>query len=418
MTFLINLDFNSSFGCGYGNSPCTIEHNFGYSNYDSNDSEEFLVTGSDLKKVSLQDDSDADLDVAPKSQSEYSGNPRVLILGAGGHGVITLMDLIRDENYSFRVLYTTADWGGSQGLWGRLLEHNNYFLDKKIHHKRSSFLPFGDANKLITKFAIEKIGEVGKNLDFRSNDYRQIVTKWQELNDALGLGVEFAKDFVFYLRQIFAYFESNPIDYHKEFCLGYALHHYIYYQSGWNLGEWSKFWQDQGILPRHIEITFCASHRHILTAKTFQGKILYGEDAIDKYRETIKINTFKLLNPDDTFAHMSVGFWRMIESVDIVIIPNGSSYNWLPLINHFGVQKILTTKKIVWLVNPYFAKSDQNLTTFLNYFGKIGLRFISLNNEFANNSRTKNILKIDKNGLYNSEYLCEVLKLIIAKNCG
>jgi hypothetical protein len=409
MTSLSNLDINQKqilSNLQSRNISCSV---------DSQADQEFLVTGSDLKKISMIEEPEDGFQKQPLPS--YSGNPRVLILGAGGHGVITLLDLIKDLNYKFKILYTTADWGGSQGLWGRLLEHNNYALDKKIHQKRSTFIPFGDANKLITKFAIDKLGEVGKNMDYRSNNYRQIITAWQDLNEVLGLDSEFAKEFVFYLREIFAYFESNPIEYYKEFCLGYALHHFVYYKQNWKIDDWCQFWHDHGILPRHIEITFCASHRHILTAKTFVGKTLYGEDAIDKYRETIKINTFKLLNPDDTFAHMSVGFWRMIENIDIIIIPNGSSYNWLPLINHYGVQKILIPKKIIWLVNPYFAKSDQNLTTFLNYFEKIGLHFISLNSKLSTNSRTKNILKIDKTGLYNSEYLCQVLSAIINKNC-
>ncbi len=395
------------------NSPKNFDNN-----YSSSTDQDFLVDNSQasLSKVALNEFVEPALNKST-IQALTSKKPIVLIMGAGGHGIITLTELLESQEYNYKILYTTADWGGSQGLWGRLLEVNNYELDKKLHHKRSTFLPFGDANKLITKFAVAKYGDVASNLDYRSNDYRNIVTKYQELSTLFGFGIDFNKDFIFYLRQIFEHFDNNPIDYHKEFCLGYALHHFIYHQKNWNLGLWNQFWQNLDILPRHIEIVFCSMHRHILTAKTFIGTDLYGEDSVDKFRETIKINTFKLLNPDNTFANMSVSFWRMLESVDIIIIPNGSSYNWLPLINHFGIQKILVTKKIVWLINPYFAKSDQNLTTFLNYFTKLGLKFISLNNEFSMNSRTKNILKIDKSGLYNSHYLCEVLKAIINKNC-
>ena len=77
---------------------------------------------------------------------------KIVIIGSGGHGVMSLSELLKHPEYDHYVYFNTGDWGGSWGLWGRLLEFNDNELNKLLHSQTLEVLPFADMNKAICYF--------------------------------------------------------------------------------------------------------------------------------------------------------------------------------------------------------------------------------------------------------------------------
>lgn len=117
----------------------------------------------------------------------------ITILGSGGHGWKSLSEFLKASGEEFEFFLLTVDWGqvnfgGFNGTWGRILEWENEKNNRILHPLKNflmPILPCGDLNKILMYFWLELVGEIGQNLDVRSDNLEILQNLWQELIDSL-----------------------------------------------------------------------------------------------------------------------------------------------------------------------------------------------------------------------------------------
>jgi hypothetical protein len=386
--------------------------------------------------------------------------PKVVIIGSGGHGVMSLSELLKNQDYDHYVYFNTGDWGGSWGLWGRALEFNDNELNKLLHGETLEVLPFADMNKAICHFVnlkeklVEKLHELpnpeieispsetqGKDfvkraknmnkcvLDFRSEKLHDHKLKLAKIINLSKFDTKQEQEFVNYFQTAWKFYQKNKfkIAYDKPFCIGYVLQTYIYNnavklsqgEDNNNAGKdslyfWNKFWQDLGVLPTNIYLDFTSKNRQIMTARDLSLEKLLGEDQIDNYYSPILPETMIFENLDETLGKPKKPFLKQLTQAELVIIPNGSVGNWLSVVNYQKVKTILQSKKIVWLTNPYRNKNELINPNYVLYFNECGIHvntFVPSKND--QNPEYMNVLDQDKNGRYvPAQVADEILKML------
>ena len=167
---------------------------------------------------------------------------QTMILGAGGHGAISLATLFATTNSNFYIYYNTSDWGGSYGLWGRLLEHNNSELNKKLHSQILPVLPFADPSKLINYYFERKGVSPRSFLDFRSDNPKEHLDKINQISTLLHFSAKYKQQFQKYLCETLGYYsaQKTSLKYNKQFCIGYTVHSFIFWITG-GIDGWNNF---------------------------------------------------------------------------------------------------------------------------------------------------------------------------------
>jgi hypothetical protein len=305
-------------------------------------------------------------------------NKNILVLGVGGHGWLALSQFIYDYEGQIDCFCQTVDYGGSGGVWYRLLEHNDFELNKKLHSgKIKPILPWGDLNKIITHFFTHKHGLLGGQiLDFRSDDLNSHLKEIDVLSDLLGMETVTEKLFINYFKTAFEYYlkNKNDIDYttKKEFCLGYVWQDFLHWNLE-NVSDLSLFYRQYNILPQNLKLHFTSQNRQILVAETTTGKILVGEDKIDKSKLKIKPDSFKIKNISKSKEIFSQQFIDSLIGSDVIIIPPGSVSNWLPLLNYPQILDLIKSKRLVWIVNPTDSINEFKAQKYLSFLQAKGL---------------------------------------------
>jgi hypothetical protein len=384
--------------------------------------------------------------------SETIGNkpktPTITIIGSGGHGVASLYELLKHTEYEHSVYFNTGDWGGSWGLWGRLLEFNDNELNTKLHGSRIDVLPFADINKAICHFITvlfpdkfvfssatsqDSISKVYKYkpiainrpiLDFRSNLLSENKLVLLEILKLTKFNVEEEKEFRRYFEIAWSYFQKNKVKLkvEKPFCLGYVLQFFVFFKStqlaqisGLDpMSHWNQFWQKIEVLPRNVYLDFTSKNRQVMTAKNLSLEKLMGEDQVDSYYSPILPETMIFENINQTLGKPKKPFLKVLEKSDLIIIPNGSVGNWLSVINYQKVKTILQGKNVVWLTNPYRNKNELINPNYVLYFKENGIDVKTLvpskNNQ---NPDYFSVLEQDKNGRYVPDQVAkEILKFL------
>jgi hypothetical protein len=307
--------------------------------------------------------------------------PKVLIFGAGGHGWKTVSDLLISDKFDFSIYTSTADYGGAQGVWYRLLEYNDFELSKKLFGEITGSLPFGDLNKILTFFLSRKFGSlVGDLLNYRSDSLEKLKLAFEELAIHLGFEKVISDDFESFLELGFKYYQNHKhnLDYQteKEFCLGYPFADYLLWKLE-KMSAFNSFYQKKLILPKNIHLDFIAENRQILVAIDLNGVELESEHIIDIHKVPILPESLKILETDGKSSKFKDGFLRKLKSSDWVILPNGSIANWLPILNNPKVTKILQqkseAKKLIWLINSGKTENEFYLKDYLKYLKSLNL---------------------------------------------
>lgn len=303
---------------------------------------------------------------------------KIIILGTGGHGWKALSNFILNTQAKVTAYGLTVDHGGSQGVWYRLLESNNYELSKILYSQERPGIPWGDFNKIIGHFLTLKYGSlVGECLNFRSDNLKEHLENYQIFSMNLGLekSIEdhfqefFIKGFNYYLKH------KGKLEYQseKKFCFGYPWQDYVY----WNLegiADVNKYYHSKGILPPNLFLDFVSDSRQILVAKDDEKEIL-GEHLIDSYQEALEPDSLIFLEKDHSPGKVKPGFLNDLVNSDLIIIPPGSMANWLPLVNHQDVLEILREKslfgQLIWILNPERKPNEYYITGYINYLSKL-----------------------------------------------
>jgi hypothetical protein len=338
----------------------------------------------------------------------------ILILGAGGHGTISLQKLFELSECNFDIVFHTADWGGSQGLWGRLLKIGDYFLDNQLNKESGSFLPFGDPNKLINFYFLQAFpGQ--QFFDFRSSEFLEIKEKTLKFLENINVNEDFKKEFLEYLNISFEFYAANKkkINFKREFCVGYVFHSYILKKTG-NLEEWNKYFHQIGILPKNIRINFASEERTVMIGHDISLVKLVGEDKIDHHNnpilpETVYLSSIRNKKPIKEIKNLL----ENIRKSECIIIPSGSITNWISILNLEGVCEELRNKKVVWLTNPYSSRNELTNIDYLRYLKERKVNTIIVKSRKDPKLPGQYILGLNKRGRYESEELSTVLKKII-----
>jgi hypothetical protein len=385
--------------------------------------------------------------------------PKIVIIGSGGHGVMSLSQLLKQDQFDHYVYFNTGDWGGSWGLWGRLLEYNDNELNCHLHGQALDVLPFADLNKAICHFVniknhikeqlenlpnpeLEEVVDIASEprtkqkrvsnkciLDYRSDKSFDHKAKITQIMKLVNFDTDQQAEFADYFQKAWTFYQKHrlKLKYEKQFCTGYVLQTFVYFKSSLLASHcansvenkdtmyfWNKFWQDLNILPANVYLDFTSKNRQVMTARDLSLEKLSGEDQIDSYYSPILPETMFFENPDETFGKPKKPFIKILSQADLVIIPNGSVGNWLSVINYQKVKTILKDKKIVWLTNPYRNKNELINPNYVLYFKECGIQvqtFVPAKND--KNSEYMNVLDQDKNGRYVPAQVAEqILKML------
>jgi hypothetical protein len=339
---------------------------------------------------------------------------QILVLGAGGHGTISLTELFLSQGFRFDIVFHTADWGGSQGLWGRLLKLGDYYLDKSLNGKSDTFLPFGDPNKLINFYTQQKYGGL-EFFDLRCLDYHILETKSIVFLELIETSEDFKKEFLDYLKVAFDFFVINrkKLGSKKEFCVGYVFHTFLLKKNESVLGC-NKFLQDLGILPKNLELSFCSDRRTVMVAKDISLVKLIGEDKVDHHDNPILPDSVHLSDPITKKSIKEIPeLLARIQNSDLVIIPTGSITNWVSILNIPGVVELLKYKKVIWITNPYKSRNELDNLDYFKYFQSLGINPIIFKSRKDPKLNSQYELTLNKKGRYDSGEIRRIVEKIM-----
>jgi hypothetical protein len=300
----------------------------------------------------------------------------ITILGVGGHGWESLIEFLsyNPVQNHFRLYTQTTDWGGFTGLLGRLMEYNNGELNKKLHSKKIAVLPWGDINKRIAYYLARGFGEeMSKTIDFRSFHIWEIKEEFEILSDFLALEHSIISDFHKYLELFFEYFHTHVqhLPYSTAPCLGSLWNQYLFWQVG-SIKNWNSYYHQQRIFPSNLEFLFTAEAREHLTGKSATSEYIVGEDLIDTFPTPIDPSSLKIQSIDNHGLKVELQLLQDLGQSDMIIIPNGSIANWLPLVNIPKIQNILREKsrhkKLIWLLNLFHTNNEFKIYNYIEYF--------------------------------------------------
>ncbi len=301
---------------------------------------------------------------------------KVIILGSGGHGWQIFENYLAESlEDQVKIYGLTVDYGGSGGIWYRLLEYDDYTLSRKLFGEVKPILPWGDFNKIIIHCISRLYGSVvAKTLDFRSFDLDSHIRAFHILADYMALEKSICDHFEDFFTTSLEYFKENQDDLEydpgKEFCLGYPWQDFVF----WNLGgvaDVNLFYKKKHVFPQNLKISFTADNRQILVAKNAKSQEFFGEDEVDHSQHPILPDSLKILDLNKDLAKPKDFLINDLEQVDLIIIPTGSIANWLPLINQSKIAQIIEKKsqlnKVFWFLNLKKNENEFGLETYLDY---------------------------------------------------
>lgn len=340
---------------------------------------------------------------------------KIVIVGAGGHGLLAFRKLFQIRDQTYKIYYNTTDWGGSYGLFGRLMECQNGKLNTQLHNHKLPLLPFADPNKLICYYTKLQNKKVAIALDFRSIEPNDFASHIKVLCSFFGFSSLQKIEFEEYFRLFWQFYKvnQNKIGYKDKVNLGYIFHFFVYQSCG-SVAGWNTFFQESQIIPANLSIDFSFADRQILVAKDISLVKVHGEDKIDKHKTPLLPETLHLKGLPGHKNQVSNRLLKDLQEAKAVIIPNGSICNWIPLVNIKEVKEALSQKTIIWVTNPFRTKNELINPNYQLFLNEVGL-FPKILSSKTNNPNLDFIhsLDQDKNGRYLPDQLCqEIFKLI------
>lgn len=300
---------------------------------------------------------------------------KIVILGAGGHGVASILPYLMSlENTEVKIHYVPADAGGSTGTITKTFEYNEGRLNLQLHgNSDNPILPFGDLNKLIMG-RLKVLGyQHASEINLRSDEFGAIKQAAARLVGELG-GV-YLGEFLEYVSEYLSYYnkiKSQEIPFTaKETCLGNIWHTFLHYRTGSLIGI-NRFYWEQGILPRNMQVDFTFHERQTLVGQSIKDELFLGEDIIDDALSRVLPYTLKIHEKggNRSFAPVSETLIAQLLEADLIILPNGSIANWLGLINSSGrIRGILKRKgekgSVILMANLFYGGNEFPLDAYL-----------------------------------------------------
>ncbi len=294
---------------------------------------------------------------------------KIVVLGVGGHGWESLSSVISESTGEVVLYGTTVDWGGFTGSWGRLLEMHDNKLNTLLHGIAVPVLPFGDFNKIITWFIERKLGtDIASVLNYRSYSIDGHFEHFLKLIQPFNLGINQVSGYLTYLQTFFDYLEqyNDELNYSKEPCLSTIFHSFIAGVVG--IKQINEFYHQSDIIPKRISLQFSSSVRQVLIGSTEYGSFV-GEDVIDSLQTPALPATLQIVDTDLENCSLVGDMLSDIISADIVLIPNGSIANWLPLLNRVEIASLLREKQnqLYCMLNLFYTRNEFPINTYIQF---------------------------------------------------
>lgn len=309
---------------------------------------------------------------------------KIFILGAGGHGIESILEFILLSKHHFYISYLPVDYGGSTGNLTRVIEFDNNFINNLLHSDSNHpSMPFGDFTKLAGYLLIHKFQDSAKIdpsnrfsnsiLEFRSNDFYELSEKFDKLKDLMNLELELCKDFSLYLKK---YLELlNSVKYRKfsliDTSFGNIWHNYCYFKFG-TLNRITLFYLQNLQIKSDISTVFTFEKRQVLVGQTIADEFLIGEDIVDVSQKSILPYSLKILGQNKSWIEKpwSDQVFDYIAKSEVLIIPNGSIANWIALINSsFEIRDLLKKKSkikpIIMFSNLFYSQNEFPIESYL-----------------------------------------------------
>jgi hypothetical protein len=323
-------------------------------------------------------------------------NPKkISILGFGGHGWEIFSDYLSNTQNLVKMSTLTCDYGGSGGVWYRLLEHNNFELNIKLHGQKRPVFPWGDFNKIIQHFLSLKYNKlVGNTLNFRSEQLETHKVNFDILSDHLILEKEVYDRFWSYFCTSFKYYQKykNELDYktNKSFCFGYVWQEFTFWELG-KVSDMNDFYKLKKILPKNLFLDFTHNKRTTLKGKNLNNLELVGEHFIDKSNTPILVKTLEIADLDKQDISSFRHFLFNLSQSQKILIPTGSIANWLPLLKIPEVVEELRKKPVFWFLNLVKSPNEMALIEYIQHLVnlKINLNLVTSNKipDFTDNEQ-------------------------------
>lgn len=318
-----------------------------------------------------------------------SSTKSLVIFGSGGHGWQSLKKTIDTWKGTVYILMAPIDWGGSTGTIGRTMEIFEEQLNEKLHKTKLPIFPFGDFNKVIEGYLLEKYGRFaffGKDtprslLDYRSDCLAEHLAIYRRLKACLNLDDGMSDEFYRYVQIYLEYYEIHRqyVDLQQETSFGNIWHSFLYFYID-GLENICSFYKSKSLIPDSLHIIFSHTERQVLYGEYVQSDEcvpLLGEDIIDSFRFPIPPETFRLLPKSTRLSsaystQISQQAFEIVKKASWIIIPNGSVANWAPLVNipKFAdlISKLSKKKKVFWMMNMFYSKNEYLFERYLTFF--------------------------------------------------
>jgi hypothetical protein len=296
---------------------------------------------------------------------------KILIYGLGGHGFEPLGLLLNNPNIigpkgesnSIHFLQSPSDYGGATGLICRLFNHDNRFLDRRLHGNiPGPNFPWGDYNQLIGFYIGLRHPECKEYYLTRCNNLQDLVDHFQNFAICIDADSDFRLKFELYVAEIFEY--SANIGFKIEnISVAHFFNSFLFSICG-SMEKFNQFYQDLDILPSNCFLHFISSSRLVLQAKNILGHTLIGEDEIDLHDVPIAPQSFKITYPNGkNLSQEEIKIATdLIDSCDYIIFPNGSDANRHPITNIPEIAESLAKKsdlgRVIQFMN-LFRKSNE-----------------------------------------------------------
>jgi hypothetical protein len=368
----------------------------------------------------------------------------ITILGSGGHGWQSLANFL-NYDCEFEFFLMTFDWGqvnfgGFNGTWGRILEWENNRDNLILHPLPGSLampiLPCGDLNKILMYFWKQKLGEIGSNLDVRSDNLTTLQDLWAEMIHQVNFEEYLVLGFEKYLPLAFEIYSKGKKHLNLEArgpSLGYFWHTFLIWQS-WRavldnykpkndgvasfisggfanlnaelnaenttfdnlnngaskkseneifrtyfdkvVAKFNDFYHQSGVLPQNIFINWTSCQREILVGSDGFVEIV-GEELLDEWEKPILPESLKIKTTELEDIKNEKRFLEKLLNSEQIIIPTGSITNWLPLVNELEIRQILVEKsqenKLIWIHNSHPNDHEFSMEIYQKYLQELDI---------------------------------------------
>jgi hypothetical protein len=301
-------------------------------------------------------------------------NQQICVLGAGGHGIQSLDNVLNNHDYQINICYPPADYGGATGSLVRLMDSNNGELSNQIFQRHIPNLPWGDCNKIIAHWIGVNYPQCQHHFLARCNTLEQVMYHFNHFNSCIKLDHMVSAKFAESVLAIYSYPKDKGIEL-KSASVAHFFNYLIFAESG-SMEGYNKTMKSLGIIPDNCSLHFLTSERIVLHGIDANGTVLRGEDIIDNHLSPIHHPSLVLTNPDNSEISQSQISQLLIqlENADCIILPNGSTANYLPILHIESVRQICARKategKLFLMMNLFYRSNEHKIYTLLEYIKK------------------------------------------------